>query len=114
MEKLQKGDRVMALSNSPTGGQKRVKGEYYEINAVMFCMSCGTQFVNIGEKIPGHDYEITCGSCDNTQPARGLNWSDAKYFIKVQNKSIAELLQEAIDNDDFETAIKLRDATKIE
>ena len=111
MEKLKKGDKVMALSNSPTGGQKRVKGSRYEINAVMFCMSCGTQFVNIGEKADG---EITCGGCDNIQPSKGLNWSDAKYFIKVQDKSIAELLQEALDDEDYETASKLRDAKRIQ
>ena len=108
MDKIKKGDKVIALSNAPFGGQQRKKGTVYVVKNVMFCQSCGTQFLNTSDnKIKG---ETVCGECGHNQSNWGLNWSSSSFYKKVIGKTREEFLQDCIDNDDFETAILIRDS----
>jgi hypothetical protein len=115
MEKRFKiGDRVVSLTNPATeGSQPRVKGKTYSVQAVQYCSGCGVQVINIGYRLPNNamiysDYsDCVCGKEVFNE---GLFWTLSKFFAKVDDLETA--IEEAVQNEDYETAATLRDLNK--
>lgn len=96
------GDKVIALSNPPTPtSQFRVKGKTYTVQAIMYCIGCGKQLINIGLTCD-FAYFTRCGSCNNRQPANGLYWTDSAQFVKPED--IQETISEAVEEENYELA----------
>jgi hypothetical protein len=105
------GDEVVALNNPKNKyGQPRIKGDTYIVKAIMYCSGCGKQVINLGASLPDKlsDYlECTCGKLTNNER---LYWTNSEYFAKLDE--LEEALEEALENEDYDTAIILRDLKK--
>jgi len=114
MEKRFKiGDKVVSLTNPATeGSQPRVKGKTYNVKAVQYCSGCGTQNINLGYGLPPNKFsnygDCTCGKEALNE---GLYWTLSKYFARVDDLDTA--IEEAVENEDYETAATLRDLNKV-
>ena len=99
------GDKVIALNNNENNlCQFRVKGTVYIVIDCMYCIKCGVQSINIGERTEIEEVECDCGYISKNN---GKFWTDSKYFANVNN--IEEALSEAIKEEDYEFASSLRD-----
>ena len=106
MENFKIGDIVISLTNPPNPFcQPRVKGKQYEIKAISYCMSCGSQQINIGHTAVVSNY-ISC-ECGSTQQNNGLRWTSSKHFIKQED--IEETIAMAVEEENYDIAIMLRD-----
>jgi hypothetical protein len=108
MEPLKIGESVLSLKNAPDkDSQPRVKYGVYKVCRVMFCPACGTQMINIGEKLDKVSYNIIC-LCGCLLPSYGLHWTQASSFISVSpgNLKIAE------NHEMYELCAILRDELK--
>ena len=100
MNKFKVGDKVIALTNPQSeGGQFRVKGQTYTVEAILYCSVCGCQNINIGEKAKTDTGFLLC-TCGNHQPNNDLGWTDSKYFAPIDN--LENIMEEAIANEDYE------------
>ena len=100
MNKFKVGDKVIALTNPQSeGGQFRVKGQTYTVEAIQYCHACGCQNINIGEKPVFNSLYIQC-SCGSKQPHNNLGWTNSKYFAPIDN--LENIMEEAIANEDYE------------
>lgn len=103
------GEKVIALNSSPetdTTRQPRVKGKIYEIKAISYCSGCGTQRVNIGYSSETSTGMVNC-HCGKRTPHEGLKWTNSEFFAKLDN--LDKLIEEAVENEDYELAATLRD-----
>lgn len=109
MNRFQIGDKVVALkAHESISSQPRIKGNVYTVKDIMYCGRCGHQNINLGWPKPPHiSNNVTCGECRGSSPNRGLEWTNSKYFAKLDDLDAA--LQEAVENEDYETASLLRD-----
>lgn len=112
MEKRFKiGDKVVSLTNpSSEGSQPRVKGKVYKVQAIQYCSGCGEQVINIGYRLPNNAMYSDC-NCGKEVFNEGLFWTLSKYFARVDN--LATAIEEAVQNEDYETAATLRDLNKV-
>lgn len=102
------GEEVIALTNPKDElCQHRVKGKTYIVKAIQYCMGCGGQNINIGESINLNFQFISCYCCNTRQPHNGLHWTASRHFIRP--KDLKQKLEESLRNEDYETAILLRD-----
>lgn len=102
-------DRVLALTNPPNDkAQFRIKGQVYVVKAIMYCSTCGIQSINIGELSTRPVPNVNC-ACGSTNLNKGLGWTDSKYFAKMDEASIAEVIEQAVKDEDYELATVLRD-----
>jgi hypothetical protein len=104
--KIIEGEEVIALSNSVENEQLRVKGNLYVVNAIGYCSGCGEQIINISGESKIKEGKCTCG---NIQPSKGLWWTKSRHFVKSEESSIKKALEEALELEDYELAITLRD-----
>ena len=113
MEKrFQIGDKVVSLTN-PTreGSQPRVKGKTYNVQAVQYCSGCGVQVINLGYHLPNNAIYYSGCICGKEIFNEGLFWTLSKFFAKVDDLETA--IEEAVENEDYETAAILRDLNKV-
>jgi hypothetical protein len=112
MEKRFKiGDKVVALtSNRDEKSQPRVKGKIYNVHAIRYCPGCGMQKINLGLPIPAGTSNMTVCTCSKKSPSEGLYWTLSKFFAKVDDLDSA--LESALENEDYELAVMLRDLNK--
>ena len=113
MSEIKIGDRVICINNQPIDGRLKVpplqQDAPYIVMGIRIC-ECGGKTFNVGI------YSQSCVTCKcgaKSSPFSGIWWCNSKRFkkdeiISSEEERLAQL-QEAIDNDDFETAIKLRD-----
>lgn len=110
------GDKVVALTNPLSeGSQPRVKGKTYNVQAVRYCSGCGVQVINLGYHLPIPNNHIQYSEysdcvCGKEALNEGLFWTLSKYFAKVDDLETA--IEEAVQNEDYETAAVLRDLNK--
>ena len=111
MKQFRAGDNVISLtSNTAPGSQIREKGKIYQVDATAYCIGCGMQRINIGQKSPSPT--VQCGDCDAVQATGGRHWTSSEYFIKVDEESISQAIEECVENEDYEGAAFLRDFEK--
>lgn len=112
MEKRFKiGDEVVALNNPKNNlCQPRIKGKTYTVNSVIYCSGCGRQCINLGLSIPDNFGSNLKCSCGKTTPNLRLHWTRSKYFAKLDE--LDKELEEAIANEDYDTAIIIRDLNR--
>jgi hypothetical protein len=113
MEKRFKiGDKVVSLTNPATeGSQPRVKGKTYNVKAIQYCSGCGEQVINLGYHLPDDVSNYSDCNCGKEVFNEGLYWTLSKYFARVDDLDTA--IEEAVQNEDYETAATLRDLNKV-
>jgi protein-arginine kinase activator protein McsA len=105
MKRFKIGDKVIALNNPPDNNcQPRVKGNTYIVEAIMYCSGCGEQQINIGSSSSKNNMKCTCGEVVLN---KGLKWTHSYLFTKINDLDIA--IEEAVENEDYEMAVILRD-----
>jgi hypothetical protein len=105
MKIFKPGDEVIALTDPHCSFcQPRKKGKRYVVEAIMYCIKCGQQFISLSNKSNNKSFKCACG---NIKPSQGLYWTPSDHFSKSDD--FQEALQEAIDNEDYEMASLLRD-----
>lgn len=106
---FQIGDSVIALSSAGPPNQPRTKGSSYEVTRVMYCQTNGTQLVNI-DNIPavGSSGYINC-DCGKKHNHQGFAFTYSSKFIINDPKAIEESLAEAVENENWDEAILIRD-----
>jgi hypothetical protein len=101
-------DRVVALSSTPLEFsercQPRVRGEVYTVIDVMFCNTCGSQVVNVSDTPTDREF-LLCNCRRNKMPTKGVHWTTSGNFAPID-----EVLNHALEVEDYEYACKLRDA----
>lgn len=102
------GDKVVALKSTskPDRQQPVIKGNIYTVLGVMYCNRCGVQAINVTNTTVRCSFLIcSCGHMislfDN------YYYSNSKYFVKIDD--IDKELEKAVEAEDYETAIILRD-----
>lgn len=107
MKNFKVGDIVVALTNPRTElCQSRIKGNEYNVGAILYCPHCGSQKINIG--CVGTMSTLLCNSCGKGGiPNNGLAWTDSKHFILKED--MQETLEEALQDENYDLAILLRD-----
>lgn len=110
MKRFKIGDSVVALNNPMNSkSQPRVKGTVYKVVDIMYCSGCGVQVINIGESAQINSGFVSC-PCNTRTPNKGLAWTQSKYFAKVDD--LADAIEAAVAEEDYETAALLRDINK--
>lgn len=109
MGKFKVGQVVVPLSNPFNKySQKRKIGEPCEVTEVRFCSKKGHQLLNLNGnkalKEAGGFFGCVCGELHLDD---GLAWTSSDEFVLGSN--MKEALQNALDIEDYDTAIKLRD-----
>lgn len=118
MRNLKVGEEVVALNTNPNeiGVQLRIKGKTYTILDTKFCRKCGVQVVHIGTGMYGINDPNQVGAaiciCGHREKDRDdkSGWSTAKNFAPIDN--LHNALEEAVEEEDYELAVILRDAMK--
>ena len=110
MKRFEIGDKVVALvSSTHDFTQTRIKGNVYIVEDILYCAKCGVQTINIGQNCKGNSGFLQC-DCGHTNPNRNLGWTQSKYFAKVDD--LADAIEAAVAEEDYETAAMLRDINK--
>ncbi len=105
------GQDVVALSNSKSDSNiKRVKGVVYNIKDVFFCNKCGVQYLNFGEVTSSKDG--WCPLCNTPLGLQGKFWVINRHYAPLDEKTLEEMLEKAVDDEDYELAASLRDMIK--
>jgi hypothetical protein len=103
------GDSVIALSSGSVPNQPREKGKEYTVTDIMYCSSNGEQLININNtRSSGSSGYMTCG-CGKKHHTQGLAFTYSKCFVLNDPNAIQEKLEHALDEEDYETAIVIRD-----
>lgn len=111
MKRFEIGDKVVALvSSTHPFTQTRIKGNVYTVEDILYCTKCGIQVINIGQKCKGNTGLLECSICGDTSSNRNLGWTQSRYFAKVDD--LSEAIEEAVAEEDYETAALLRDIGK--
>lgn len=82
----------------------RLKGEYV-VNGIRTC-GCGHLTLDVG--ITSSTQIINCGMCPRVTHNEPIWWCSASRFVKKDEKSIEEQIAEAVGNEDYELAEKLK------
>tara|TARA_R110000868_G_scaffold5041_1_gene31081 strand:- start:3103 stop:3435 length:333 start_codon:yes stop_codon:yes gene_type:complete len=101
-------DKVVALNSTPPEFaercQPRVKGNVYTVIDVMFCNTCGEQVVNVSNTATEREY-LLCSCRRDKMPTKGVHWTVSGNFAPID-----EMLNHAVEVEDYEYACILRDA----
>jgi hypothetical protein len=112
IKKFQIGDSVIALSSAKLPNQPRTKGSVYDVTRIMYCTTSGAQFINIGDTTAkGISGYLKC-DCGQTHKHHGFAFSYSSNFILNDPKAFADSLEEAVENEDWDGAIFIRDLTR--
>jgi len=106
MSKFKVGDKVIALVTTlkPGFSQNLIKGKIYVIQKIKYCSECGEQSINIGEN--EERKSIRCKNCGSSFESKGYAYSSSKRFVLLDE--IDELVEECINNEDYEMLIELK------
>jgi hypothetical protein len=101
-------DKVVALNSTPIEFadrcQPRIKGDVYTVIDVMFCNTCGEQVVNVSDTATEREY-LLCSCRRDKMPTKGMHWTVSAHFAPID-----EMLNHAVEIEDYEYACKLRDS----
>jgi hypothetical protein len=108
MNRFKIDEKVVALSSTPTAYvnrcQPRVKDEVYAVIDSMFCPACGIQLINVSDS-PTQAEFVLCSCSQVKMSTKGVHWTDSKHFAPID-----EALSNALEEENYEYACKLRDA----
>lgn len=103
------GDSVIALNSATSPNQPRTKGKTYTVTDIMFCSTTGEQLININNtKSVGKSGYMQCG-CGKKHHSGGIAFTYSKNFVLNDPNAIQSKLEYALDEEDYETAIIIRD-----
>jgi len=107
------GDKIIALESSDsTCAHPRIKGNIYTVSEILTCSECGTQYISAGYKTTLFDGE--CTNCNSIQETRGFKWTPSIHFVNINDsEQIKFALKEAVEVEDYNFAIILRDINKV-
>jgi hypothetical protein len=101
-------DKVVALNSTPPEYadrcQPRLAGEIYTVIDVMFCNTCGSQVVNVSDTPTEREF-LLCNCRRDKMPTKGVHWTVSGNFAPID-----EMLNHALEVEDYEYACKLRDS----
>jgi hypothetical protein len=101
-------DKVVALSSTPLEFadrcQPRIAGDVYTVIDVMFCNTCGSQVINVSNTTTDREY-LLCSCRRDKMPTKGVHWTMSGSFAPID-----EMMNHALQEEDYEYACKLRDA----
>lgn len=105
--KFKIGDNIVALTNTPPNVfarcQPRKKGDVYKVLDTRECDNCGSQMVNVTDT--PSDREFLLCHCGGRLTTNGVHWTLSVNFAPVD-----EMLNHALEIEDYEYACKLRDS----
>jgi len=101
------GDSVIALSTGERPAQPRIKGNEYVVTDIFYCSTDGKQMVNI-DNTPAVSAYLNCG-CKKRHHSGGKAFTYSSQFVLNDPKAINNRLEEALDEEDYETAVIIRD-----
>jgi|SRR6478736_582702 len=113
MTNWKKGDIAICVNNGTLPGQDPEdklqlpalrKNAEYLVNAVRVC-ECGSVSLDVGLSA-SIGTNCRCGGISS--PVSGVHWCSSYRFVKRNEKSIEEQIEEAIENEDYELAQKLK------
>jgi hypothetical protein len=98
------GEKVLALTNpADTSCQPRTKGKIYTVTGMIFCPLTGEQSINIDHNLGISNY-VDC-NCGNTHLVGLAHYTRSIHFARINESA----LDRALDNEDYELAILIRD-----
>jgi hypothetical protein len=107
------GDSVIALSSASSPNQPRTKGATYTITKVIYCPTTGDQFVNIDDTpAQGNSGYLLCSSCHKKHKCGTHAYTLPEKFVKNDPTAIELELTLAVENEDYETAVVIRDVMR--
>jgi hypothetical protein len=112
MKEFKKGDKVIALTTPENElSQKRKRGKVYKVTDILICPKDNLQLLNIDDnKAVGKVSVIGC-VCGEIHENKGLAWTHSDHFSKTDD--VKEALDRAVENEDWDMAIALRDVNKV-
>lgn len=108
MEKFKLEEKVVVKSNPDSRfAQPRTRGEVCEVTGIMYCPKNGHQLININYTPAVLDTTLISCSCGDDHPDHGLAWTLAENFVGASE--IEGFMLEAVEDEEYELAAKLRD-----
>jgi hypothetical protein len=102
-------ESVIALSSASIPNQARTKGNTYIVTDIMYCSTTGEQLINIDNSIAcGKSGYMTCG-CGKKHLIGNKAYSYSSNFVSNTPEAIQNRLEEALNEEDYEVAILIRD-----
>ena len=104
------GEKVIALETFPETAywQSTNKGETYIVLSATYCPKCGEQCINVkNQEAPPHKTNILCKCNNSYQMVDRYKLTASIFFVRLEDKE--ELLENALVEEDYEFATKLRD-----
>lgn len=103
------GDRVIALSSGVAPNQPRSKGNKYTVTRLLYCRTNGQQFINIDDTpATGSSGFLLC-TCGKKHKSGNIAYTLSDRFVKDDPNVIKQELEDALESEDYDTAILLRD-----
>lgn len=117
--KFKVGDIVKCIDdrdwNSPENSIPLVYGKTYKVLDVIYNKCCGLYAIDIGCKFKNNAH--TKCKCKKEMVGLGIHWAYEARFVKddiLGEEELKEQLEEAIIEEDYERAAKLRDKLKLQ
>ena len=114
MKRLHKiGDTVISLNSNTAPSQPRTKGVKYKVTDIFHCPTNGDQMINIDNTPASGEtgyMKCTCGS--HHKIPKKLGYTLSELFINMND--LDKELKLAIANEDYQTAIIIRDIRRNE
>lgn len=108
MNNFKIGETVIALTNPHSERcQDRIKGKEYTVTNIFYCQTTGEQMININNNTRNHNVIIRCVCGQRHNTYSNLQFTLSKLFVRPQN--ISEQIKKAVEIEDYDTAILLRD-----
>ena len=102
-------ESVIALSSASNPNQARTRGNTYTVTDIMYCSTTGEQLINIDNSMAcGKSGYMTCG-CGKKHLVGNKAYSYSSNFVSNNPEAIQSRLEEALDEEDYEIAIVIRD-----
>lgn len=107
MKKFKIGDELLCISE-PLNDITVKLGDIITVNEVAYCIKCGSQSINVGPC----RYAANRCLCGCRTSKDSIRWYGSIRFILLDN--LEKEMQEAVENENYDKAIILRDLKIIE
>lgn len=110
------GDKALCVKiGGPNDGSEypplRLNYEYV-VNKVAICGECGAIALDVGLSLSNNTMEkglgVKCECGAMHSPKTGIHWCAHWRFVKKDDRTIEEQIEEAVEKEDYELATKLR------
>ena len=103
------GESVVALSSAGKPNQVRTRGDVYSVTDIIYCSTTGEQLININNsQACGKSGYMTCG-CGKKHLVGDKAYTYSTKFVSNTPEAIQSRLEQALDDEDYDVAIVIRD-----